>query len=68
DRFSLTLARWLTNVYDEDNPAESSTTPGDVTEEREVRQTNIVLHAWQRPAFVRLILLDHAPCTTKCDK
>lgn len=31
DRFSLTLARWLTSVYDEDDPAESSTTPGDVT-------------------------------------
>lgn len=29
--FSLTIARWLTHVYDADNPAESSTTPGDVT-------------------------------------
>ncbi|WP_288121122.1 hypothetical protein [Microbacterium sp. 69-7] len=31
DRFSLTIARWLTNVYDEDNPAKNYTTPGDVT-------------------------------------
>ena len=30
-QFSLTIARWLTHVYDADNPAESSTTPGDVT-------------------------------------
>ncbi|NLA34126.1 MAG: hypothetical protein GX868_00370 [Actinobacteria bacterium] len=30
ERFSLTIARWLTHVYDEDNPAESSTNPGDV--------------------------------------
>lgn len=30
DRFSLTIARWLTNVYDEDNPAKNYTTPGDV--------------------------------------
>lgn len=26
-----TIARWLTNVYDEDNPAKNYTTPGDVT-------------------------------------
>ncbi|GAA3210530.1 hypothetical protein GCM10017690_21090 [Microbacterium terregens] len=35
DRFSLTIARWLTNVYDVDTTAENYTTPGDVTlEER----------------------------------
>ena len=31
DRFSLTIARWLTNVYDADDPAGKSTTLGDVT-------------------------------------
>lgn len=33
ERFSLTIARWLTHVYDEDNPAESSTNPGDVADQ-----------------------------------
>ncbi|NYE20008.1 IS21 family transposase [Microbacterium immunditiarum] len=31
DRYSLTIARWLTNVYDADDPAGNSTTTGDVT-------------------------------------
>jgi hypothetical protein len=31
DRFSLTIARWLTNVYDVDTTAKNYTTPGDVT-------------------------------------
>ncbi|WP_448263624.1 hypothetical protein [Microbacterium aurum] len=31
DRYSLTIARWLTNVYDADDPAGKPTTPGDVT-------------------------------------
>ena len=31
DRFSLTIARWLTNVYDANDPAGKSTTRGDVT-------------------------------------
>ncbi|WP_344257205.1 hypothetical protein, partial [Agromyces humatus] len=30
-QFSLTIARWLTNVYDEGDPAGNPTTPGDVT-------------------------------------
>src|SRR5690606_14988555 len=30
-QFSLTIARWLTHVYDADNPIGISTTPGDVT-------------------------------------
>ena len=30
-RFSLTIARWLTHVYDADKPVRISTTPGDVT-------------------------------------
>ncbi|WP_294181454.1 hypothetical protein [uncultured Schumannella sp.] len=32
DRFSLTIARWLTNVYDADAPAGKSTTWRDVTD------------------------------------
>ena len=31
DRFSLTIARWLTNVYDEGTTTENYTTPRDVT-------------------------------------
>lgn len=31
DRYSLTIARWLTHVYDENDPARISTTPRDVT-------------------------------------
>ncbi|WP_308465064.1 hypothetical protein [Rathayibacter soli] len=31
DRYSLTIARWLTHVYDADNPIRISTTPRDVT-------------------------------------
>ena len=30
-RFSLTIARWLTNAYDTGDPARNSTTTGDVT-------------------------------------
>ena len=43
ERFSLTIARWLTHVYDEDNPAESSTNPGDVALEtfRELLRTQV---------------------------
>ena len=46
DRYSLTIARWLTHVYDADNPAENYTTPGDVT--------SIVLHrGWIREVLHR---------------
>lgn len=31
DRYSLTIARWLTHVYDANNPIGISTTPRDVT-------------------------------------
>ncbi|WP_143049336.1 hypothetical protein [Microbacterium sp. LCT-H2] len=31
DRYSLTIARWLTSVYDTASPAENPTTPGDAT-------------------------------------
>jgi len=31
DRYSLTIARWLTSVYDADDPAGNHATPGDVT-------------------------------------
>ena len=31
DRYSLTIARWLTNVYDAHDPARIPTTPRDVT-------------------------------------
>jgi hypothetical protein len=31
DRYSLTIARWLTHVQDAGNPAENYTTRGDVT-------------------------------------
>jgi hypothetical protein len=32
DRYSLTIARWLTHVHDAGDPGQNYTTPGDVTE------------------------------------
>lgn len=48
-QFSLTIARWLTHVYDADNPIEISTTPGDVTRTRPYRtQTNGKIERFHR--------------------
>ncbi|WP_448258436.1 hypothetical protein [Microbacterium aurum] len=41
DRYSLTIARWLTNVYDADDPAGKPTTPGDVTRSVWLRRASI---------------------------
>ncbi|MEZ5109947.1 MAG: hypothetical protein R2732_00360 [Microbacteriaceae bacterium] len=53
ERFSLTIARWLTHVYDEDNPAESSTNPGDVARHTLVRVRQLFV-GWAKVRMLKL--------------
>lgn len=49
DRYSLTIARWLTSVYDTASPAENPTTPGDATRPLRGR----VATAWSSRSVLR---------------